>query len=131
MASPKVKSKSSKRKVQVIEGQAHIKSTFNNTHVTITDLNGNKLCGSCAGRHGFKGHKKGTPFAAQEVAQSVAEMAKNDHGMQRVEVIIKGPGAGGESAARALNAVGMQITKVSNKTSIPHNGCRPRKKRRV
>jgi len=109
---------------------AHVKATFNNTIVTITDLNGDVLCWSGAGSIGFKGSRKSTPFAAQRAAESVAEKAQK-MGVRQVEVRVKGPGSGRESAIRALQAAGLDIKSIEDVTPLPHNGCRPRKKRRV
>jgi small subunit ribosomal protein S11 len=111
-------------------GIANILATFNNTNVTITDMHGNVLGWSSAGRVGFKGSRKSTAFAAQQVAQDAARQAMS-HGMREVEVRVKGPGSGRESAIRALQAIGLEITTIKDVTPIPHNGCRPRKKRRV
>ena len=111
-------------------GIANILATFNNTQVTITDMQGNLLGWSSAGRVGFKGSRKSTAFAAQQVAQDAARQAMS-HGMREVEVRVKGPGSGRESAIRALQAIGLEITTIKDCTPIPHNGCRPRKKRRV
>jgi small subunit ribosomal protein S11 len=111
-------------------GVAHILATFNNTQVTITDMHGNLLGWSTAGRVGFKGSRKSTAFAAQQVAQDAARQAMS-HGMREVEVRVKGPGSGRESAIRALQAIGLEISLIRDVTPVPHNGCRPRKKRRV
>jgi small subunit ribosomal protein S11 len=111
-------------------GIANILATFNNTNVTITDMHGNVLGWSSAGRVGFKGSRKSTAFAAQQVAQDAARQAMS-HGMREVEIRVKGPGSGRESAIRALQAIGLEITTIKDVTPIPHNGCRPRKKRRV
>jgi small subunit ribosomal protein S11 len=111
-------------------GIAHILATFNNTQVTITDMHGNLLGWSTAGRVGFKGSRKSTAFAAQQVAQDAARQAMS-HGMREVEVRVKGPGSGRESAIRALQAIGLEIAVIKDCTPVPHNGCRPRKKRRV
>lgn len=111
-------------------GIANILATFNNTQVTITDMHGNVLGWSSAGRVGFKGSRKSTAFAAQQVAQDAARQAMS-HGMREVEVKVKGPGSGRESAIRALQAIGLEITAIKDVTPVPHNGCRPRKKRRV
>lgn len=114
----------------IVSGIAHILATFNNTQVTITDMQGNLLAWSTAGRVGFKGSRKSTAYAAQQVAQDAARQAMS-HGMKEVEVRVKGPGSGRESAIRALQAVGLEITTIKDVTPVPHNGCRPRKKRRV
>lgn len=111
-------------------GIANILATFNNTNVSITDMQGNVLGWSSAGRVGFKGSRKSTAFAAQQVAQDAARQAMS-HGMREVEVRVKGPGSGRESAIRALQAIGLEITSIKDITPVPHNGCRPRKKRRV
>ncbi len=111
-------------------GIANILATFNNTQVTITDMQGNLLGWSSAGRVGFKGSRKSTAYAAQQVAQDAARQAMS-HGMKEVEVRVKGPGSGRESAIRALQAIGLEITTIKDVTPVPHNGCRPRKKRRV
>jgi len=111
-------------------GIANILATFNNTQVTITDMHGNLLGWSSAGRVGFKGSRKSTAYAAQQVAQDAARQAMS-HGMKEVEIRVKGPGSGRESAIRALQAIGLEITTIKDVTPIPHNGCRPRKKRRV
>ena len=111
-------------------GVAHVKATFNNTQVTITDMQGNLIGWSTAGRVGFKGSRKSTAFAAQQAAQDAARQAMS-HGMREVEVRVSGPGSGRESAIRALQAIGLEITVIKDVTPVPHNGCRPRKKRRV
>lgn len=118
------------RKKNVPNGQAFIQSTFNNTIVTITDLNGEVISWASAGSSGFKGAKKGTPFAAQTAAESAARRA-NDQGMRQIEVMVSGPGAGRETAIRALQGAGLEITLIRDVTPIPHNGCRPPKRRRV
>ena len=115
---------------KVDKGQAHIQSSFNNTLVTITDMNGNAISWSSAGSLGFKGSRKGTPFAAQMAADTAAKAAK-EHGLRSVEVYVKGPGAGRESAIRALAAADLEITMITDVSPIPHNGCRPPKRRRV
>ena len=114
----------------IASGIANILATFNNTNVTITDMHGNVLGWSSAGRVGFKGSRKSTAFAAQQVAQDAARQAMS-HGMREIEVRVKGPGSGRESAIRALQAIGLEITTIKDVTPVPHNGCRPRKKRRV
>ncbi|NEP43462.1 MAG: 30S ribosomal protein S11, partial [Okeania sp. SIO2H7] len=111
-------------------GVAYIQSTFNNTIVTITDLNGEVISWASAGSSGFKGAKKGTPFAAQTAAESAARRA-NDQGMRQIQVMVSGPGAGRETAIRALQGAGLEITLIRDITPIPHNGCRPPKRRRV
>lgn len=122
-----VKAKGSKN---IASGVANILATFNNTQVTITDMQGNLLGWSSAGRVGFKGSRKSTAFAAQQVAQDAARQAMS-HGMREVEIRVKGPGSGRESAIRALQAIGLEISVIKDVTPVPHNGCRPRKKRRV
>ncbi|MGD0537157.1 MAG: 30S ribosomal protein S11 [Verrucomicrobiota bacterium] len=122
-----VKAKGSKN---IAAGVAHVLATFNNTQVTITDMQGNLIGWSSAGKVGFKGSRKSTAFAAQQVAQDAARQAMS-HGMREVEVQVKGPGSGRESAIRALQAIGLEISVIKDVTPIPHNGCRPRKKRRV
>jgi small subunit ribosomal protein S11 len=114
----------------VPHGQAHIQSTFNNTIITVTDLNGNTLTWGSAGSVGFKGSRKSTPYAAQMAAQAAARAAM-DNGVREVDVFVKGPGPGRESAIRALQAAGLKIRSITDVTPIPHNGCRPPKKRRV
>jgi len=114
----------------IVVGVAHILATFNNTQVSITDMQGNLIGWSCAGRVGFKGSRKSTAFAAQQVAQDAARQAMA-HGLKEIEVRVKGPGSGRESAIRALQAIGLEISAIRDETPIPHNGCRPRKKRRV
>ena len=117
-------------KKNVSTGIAHIQSTFNNTIVTITDLQGNAVSWSSAGSRGFKGSRKSTPFAAQLAAEDAARKAQ-EHGMRTVAIFVKGPGAGRESALRAFQSVGMRVTLIRDVTPIPHNGCRPPKRRRV
>ena len=119
-----------KQKKNVPNGVAHIKSTFNNTIVTISDTKGDVISWSSAGASGFKGAKKGTPFAAQTAADSAARRAI-DNGMRQIEVMVSGPGAGRETAIRALQGSGLEITLIRDVTPIPHNGCRPPKRRRV
>lgn len=114
----------------IISGVAHILATFNNTQVSITDAQGHVIGWSTAGRVGFKGSRKSTAYAAQQVAQDAARQAMS-HGMKEIEVHVKGPGSGRESAIRALQAIGLEITTIKDVTPVPHNGCRPRKKRRV
>src|SRR5437867_1068121 len=114
----------------IATGVAHVTATFNNTIVSITDMQGNVLGWSTAGRVGFKGSRKSTAFAAQQVAQDAARQAMS-HGMKEVEVKVRGPGSGRESAIRALQAIGLEISSIKDVTPVPHNGCRPRKKRRV
>jgi len=122
--------KQKKVRKNVARGIAYIKATFNNTLVTITDVNGETLCWDSAGTIGFKGSRKSTPFAATRAAEQCAGKARK-FGMQQIEVRIRGAGAGRESAVTALQAAGLKITAVEDHTPIPHNGCRPRKKRRV
>ena len=128
-ANKKVVRKRRERK-NVEKGAAHIRATFNNTIVTISDVNGNAVSWASAGELGFKGSKKSTPFAAQMAAETAAKAAM-EHGMKTVEVYVRGPGSGRESAIRALQAVGLDITLIKDVTPIPHNGCRPPKRRRV
>ncbi|MGB6976416.1 MAG: 30S ribosomal protein S11 [Gammaproteobacteria bacterium] len=120
--------KKAKRKVP--HGVAHINATFNNTLIIITDLQGNALVWSTAGASGFKGSRKGTPFAAQVAAERVSDLAK-EFGVETLEVFVRGPGPGRESAIRGLHAAGLRVTNISDVTPIPHNGCRPPKRRRV
>jgi small subunit ribosomal protein S11 len=127
---PKPKAAKKRVKKNVATGIAHIQSTFNNTVVTITDVNGNTVAWSSAGSRGFKGSRKSTPFAAQLAAEEAARKAM-EHGMRSVAVFVKGPGAGRESALRALQAVGFKVTIIRDVTPVPHNGCRPPKRRRV
>jgi small subunit ribosomal protein S11 len=124
------KSGKKKEKKNITEGIAHIQSTFNNTIVTITDLSGNVIAWSSSGLQGFKGSRKSTPFAAQMAAEDVVRKAK-EQGMRKVQVYIKGPGAGRESALRSLQIAGLTITLIRDVTPVPHNGCRPPKRRRV
>jgi len=114
----------------IAEGVVHIHSTFNNTIVTITDYQGNVISWSSAGAMGFKGSRKGTPFAAQQAADNAAKKAM-DHGLRSVQIFVRGPGAGRESALRALQSAGINISLIKDVTPIPHNGCRPPKRRRV
>ena len=129
---PRGKQTSRRRRVKknVERGQAHINSTFNNTMVTITDMQGNALSWASAGQLGFRGSRKSTPFAAQEAAETAAKKAI-DQGLKTVEVYVKGPGSGRESAIRSLQAAGLEVTMIKDVTPIPHNGCRPPKRRRV
>ena len=127
----KTKTRSRKKiKKTVIDGIAYVHASFNNTIITITDSQGNALTWATAGGSGFRGSRKSTPFAAQIAAQKAGEAAK-EFGMKSMEVFIKGPGPGRESAVRALNALGFKITNITDVTPVPHNGCRPPKKRRV
>jgi len=119
-----------REKKNITAGVAHVNATFNNTMITITDAQGNALAWSSAGTMGFKGSRKSTPFAAQMAAEDAGKKAQ-EHGMKILEVEVCGPGSGRESALRALQAVGFQITSIRDVTPIPHNGCRPRKRRRV
>ena len=130
-AAPKKAAQVRRRKElkKVDRGQAHIQSSFNNTLVTITDASGNAISWSSAGSLGFKGSRKGTPFAAQMAADTAARAAK-EHGLRSVEVYVKGPGAGREAAIRALAAADLEITMITDVSPIPHNGCRPPKRRR-
>ncbi|MDK2918808.1 MAG: small subunit ribosomal protein [Candidatus Petromonas sp.] len=125
----KVRRKRRERK-NIERGQAHIQSTFNNTIITITDMNGNAVAWSSAGNCGFKGSRKSTPFAAQMAAEQAAKSAM-EHGLKTVEVYVKGPGSGREAAIRSLQAAGLEINLIKDVTPIPHNGCRPPKRRRV
>ncbi len=119
-----------REKKNIAQGVAHIKSTFNNTIVSISDMTGAVISWASAGTVGFKGTKKSTPFAAQLAAESAARRAM-EHGMKRVDVYVKGPGSGRETAIRSLQAVGLEVTMIKDCTPIPHNGCRPPKRRRV
>ncbi len=132
MAAKAVKKTTGKRRVKknIERGAAHIRSTFNNTLVTISDVNGNAISWASAGGMGFKGSRKSTPFAAQMAAETAAKAAM-EHGLKTVEVYVKGPGAGREAAIRALQTAGLEITLIKDVTPIPHNGCRPPKRRRV
>ena len=131
MATKKTTGSRKRREKKNIErGAAHIQSTFNNTIVTITDMQGNAVSGASAGEMGFRGSKKSTPFAAQTAAE-VAAKAAMEHGMKTVEVFVKGPGSGREAAIRALQTAGLDVTLIKDVTPIPHNGCRPPKRRRV
>jgi len=124
--------RSNKPKIRknIAVGVAHIQSTFNNTIVTLTDVQGGAISWSSAGSVGFKGTKKGTPFAAQLASEAAARKAQ-EHGLRRVDVYVKGPGSGRETAVRALSAVGLEINLIRDVTPLPHNGCRPPKRRRV
>ena len=134
MAQKKAKARSTKTKRRVRKnidkGQAHIVSSFNNTMVSLTDLQGNLISWASAGQLGFRGSRKSTPFAAQEAAQEAAKKAM-EHGLKVVEVYVKGPGSGREAAIRSLQASGLEISLIKDVTPIPHNGCRPPKRRRV
>ncbi|HHY46316.1 MAG TPA: 30S ribosomal protein S11 [Firmicutes bacterium] len=128
---PKRTAKARKRERRHVEsGVAHIRSTFNNTIVTITDPQGNVITWASAGTQGFKGSRKGTPFAAQMAAEAAAKTAM-EYGMRQIEVCVKGPGAGREAAIRSLQAAGLEVNMIKDTTPIPHNGCRPPKRRRV
>jgi small subunit ribosomal protein S11 len=122
--------KKRREKKNIEKGAAHIRSTYNNTIITLTDVNGNAISWASAGELGFKGSKKSTPFAAQMAAETAAKLAV-DQGLKTVEVFVKGPGQGRESAIRALQTAGLEITLIRDVTPIPHNGCRPPKRRRV
>ena len=126
----KTVTKKRRERKNIEKGCAHIRSSFNNTIVTLTDLNGNALSWASAGEMGFKGSRKSTPYAAQTAAETAAKLAM-EHGLKTVEVYIKGPGQGRESAIRALQTAGLDITLIKDVTPIPHNGCRPPKRRRV
>jgi len=131
MATPKKKVvRRKKERKNIPDGIAHIQSTFNNTIITITDTNGNTIAWSSAGSQGFKGSRKSTPFAAQLAAEEAARKAR-DHGVKNLEVLVKGPGSGREAALRALQVMGFRIKLIRDVTPIPHNGCRPPKRRRV
>ena len=132
MAAPKKRTATRKRRERknIDKGAVHIRSSFNNTLVTITDLNGNAVSWSSAGKLGFRGSKKSTPFAAQSAAEEAAKMAM-EHGMKTVEVYVKGPGSGREAAIRALQTAGLEVNMIKDVTPIPHNGCRPPKRRRI
>lgn len=130
MANPKAKRTKKKEKVHIPEGVVHIQSTFNNTVVTFSDRQGNVVSWSSSGCLGFKGSRKSTPFAAQNAVEAAAVKAK-EQGMRKVEVLIKGPGPGREAALRALSVAGFEVSRISDVTPIPHNGCKPPKRRRV
>jgi small subunit ribosomal protein S11 len=131
MARRQTKGKLKRReKKNIAEGVVHIKSTFNNTIVTITDKDGNVICWESGGTIGFTGTKKGTPYAAQLAAEKAAKKAM-EHGMKKVDVLVKGAGSGRETAIRTLQAVGLEVRSITDVTPVPHNGCRPKKKRRV
>ncbi len=126
----RVTSRKKKERKNILNGVAHIRSTFNNTIITIADAAGNAIAWASSGSQGFKGSRKSTPFAAQVAAESAAKKAM-EHGVQNIEVYVKGPGSGREAALRALQAAGFNITLIKDVTAIPHNGCRPPKRRRV
>ncbi len=130
MAKPTAQRVKRRERRNIVAGIAHINATFNNTVVTITDAQGNAIAWSSAGGQGFKGSRKSTPYAAQVAAEDAGRKAM-EHGMKTLEVAVKGPGSGRESALRALQAVGFTISTIRDVTPIPHNGCRPRKRRRV
>ncbi len=128
---PKIKkNKKRKEKKNIEHGQAHIRSSFNNTIVTLTDVKGNAISWASAGGLGFRGSRKNTPFAAQQAAETAAKAAM-EHGLKTVEVYVKGPGSGREAAIRALQTAGLEVKLIKDVTPIPHNGCRPPKRRRV
>ena len=129
MAKPASRPRKKERK-NIVSGVAHVNSTFNNTMITITDAQGNTIAWSTAGSQGFKGSRKSTPYAAQVAAEDAGRKAR-EHGMEMLEIEVSGPGSGRESALRALQTVGFQISAIRDLTPIPHNGCRPRKRRRV
>lgn len=129
-AAPRRQRGKRREKKNVPRGQAHVQSTFNNTIITITDPAGNVVCWASAGQNGFKGSRKSTPYAAQITAEQAARRAL-ENGMRTVEVFVKGPGAGREAAIRSLQANGLQVAAITDVTPIPHNGCRPPKRRRV
>ncbi|MDE0991749.1 MAG: 30S ribosomal protein S11 [Rhodospirillales bacterium] len=130
MAKPTTQRSRRRERKNIVSGVAHVNATFNNTMITITDAQGNAIAWSSAGTMGFKGSRKSTPYAAQLAGEDAGNKAI-EHGMKTLEVEVKGPGAGRESALRALQAVGFTITAIRDVTPIPHNGCRPRKRRRV
>ena len=130
MAAPKARRRTKKKEKVEAHGKAHIKATFNNTIITLTDSYGNTISWASAGRSGFKGSRKNTPFAAQIAAEGAAKEAM-DLGLMRVDIEVKGPGAGREAAIRSLQAAGLEILSIKDVTPIPHNGCRPPKRRRV
>lgn len=130
MATAKKASRKKRERKNIEKGQAHIQATFNNTIVTLSDMDGNALSWCSSGSLGFKGSRKSTPFASQMAADTAAKAAM-EHGLKTVEVYVKGPGSGREAAIRALAAAGLEVTLISDITPIPHNGCRPPKRRRV
>ena len=130
MAKPRRRTGKKKEKKNIPVGLAHIKASFNNTTITFTDMNGNVVSWATAGMSGFKGSKKSTPYAAQMAAQNAAKKAQ-ENGMRTVGIVVKGPGAGRESAMRAINSSGFKVTFIRDVTPIPHNGCLPPKRRRV
>ena len=129
-AAKKVTSRKRRERKNIERGQVHIRSSFNNTIVTVTDMNGNAISWASAGGLGYRGNRKSTPFAAQMAAEAAAK-ASMEHGMKTVEVFVKGPGQGREAAIRALQTAGLEVTMIKDVTPIPHNGCRPPKRRRV
>ncbi|MBT3764477.1 MAG: 30S ribosomal protein S11 [Rhodospirillaceae bacterium] len=130
MAKPTTVRTRRRERKNIVSGVAHVNATFNNTMITITDAQGNAIAWSSAGAQGFKGSRKSTPYAAQMAGEEAGRKAM-EHGMKSLEVEVKGPGSGRESALRALQAIGFSITAIRDVTAIPHNGCRPRKRRRV
>ncbi len=130
MAKPAASRPRKKERKNITSGVAHVAATFNNTMITITDAQGNTIAWSSAGAQGFKGSRKSTPYAAQVAAEDAGKKAR-EHGMETLEIEVNGPGSGRESALRALQAVGFQISAIRDTTPVPHNGCRPRKRRRV
>jgi small subunit ribosomal protein S11 len=131
LAAPKKKTRTRrKEKKNVVHGVAHIKATFNNTIISISDPEGNVLSWASAGNVGFKGSRKSTPYAAQMAAEACSRRAQ-EHGVRRVDVLVKGPGSGRETAIRSLQASGLEVIAIKDATPVPHNGCRPRKRRRV
>ena len=130
MAKPTTQRSRRRERKNIVSGVAHVNATFNNTMITITDAQGNSIAWASAGSQGFKGSRKSTPYAAQMAGEDAGRKAQ-EHGMKTLEVEVKGPGSGRESALRALQAVGFTITAIRDVTPIPHNGCRPRKRRRV
>ena len=131
MAATKKVVRRRREKKNVERGQVHIRSSFNNTMITVTDMRGNALSWASSGEMGFRGSRKSTPFAAQTAAETAAKAAIENAGLKTVEVYVKGPGQGREAAIRALQAVGLEVTLIKDVTPVPHNGCRPPKRRRV
>ena len=131
MATAKKVVRKRRERKNVEKGQVHIRSSFNNTMVTVTDAQGNALSWASSGGLGFRGSRKSTPFAAQTAAETAAKAAMDDYNLKSVEVFVKGPGAGREAAIRALQAVGLEVTMIKDCTPVPHNGCRPPKRSRV
>jgi small subunit ribosomal protein S11 len=130
MAKPKARKAKRRERKNIPRGQAHIQSTFNNTIVTLTDPQGNTISWESSGTVGFKGSRKGTPYAAQQAAESAAKKAQ-EHGLKKIDVFIKGPGSGRETAIRSLQAAGLEVASIIDVTPVPHNGCRAPKRRRV